>query len=136
MESGYIDDINRKYTNTRKCSANMNNRDMQYGLERTGGLFIMLICAIVLSILLLGLEHIVFKLFVPFVRTKQSNSKWKTRNLEYISQVSGQSYLNNSSFIVYLYEKTAYNSIVLTTWSNHSKHYFLFINIGTVPYLS
>lgn len=87
LESGQVENIYRKYTPKRECKDTNNVNGPQYGLEHTGGLFIMLVCAILLALLLLGLEHSVYRCFVPYVRKKPSNSRWKSRNLEYVNQV-------------------------------------------------
>lgn len=85
LESGYIDDIQRKYVNRRECSSKRNTY-IKYGLEHTGGLFIGLVCAVFCAVMLIGLEHIIYLYLVPFIRNKRSNSKWKSRNLEFINQ--------------------------------------------------
>ncbi|XP_033737362.1 glutamate receptor ionotropic, NMDA 3A-like [Pecten maximus] len=85
LESGYIDDIQRRYVNRRECSSKRNTY-IKYGLEHTGGLFIGLVCAVFCAVMLIGLEHIIYLYLVPFIRNKRSNSKWKSRNLEFINQ--------------------------------------------------
>ncbi|XP_060076624.1 glutamate receptor ionotropic, NMDA 3A-like [Ylistrum balloti] len=85
LESGCIDDIQLRYVSRRECSSKRNTY-IQYGLEHTGGLFIGLVCAVFCAVLLIGLEHIIYLYLVPYIRNKRSNSKWKSRNLEFINQ--------------------------------------------------
>ncbi|OWF44758.1 glutamate receptor ionotropic, NMDA 3A-like [Mizuhopecten yessoensis] len=85
LESGYIDDIQRRYVNRRECSSQRSTY-IKFGLEHTGGLFIGLVCAVFCAVMLIGLEHLIYLYLVPYIRNKRSNSKWKSRNLEFINQ--------------------------------------------------
>ncbi|ESO88309.1 hypothetical protein LOTGIDRAFT_82519, partial [Lottia gigantea] len=68
VESGYIQDLSRKYISRPKCEHFFANSPFQYSLEHTGGLFIILLSAVVFSIFLLLGEHMIYKFVVPWLR--------------------------------------------------------------------
>lgn len=87
-ESGYIQDLSRKYLSRPNCEGLLANSAVKYGLEHTGGLFIILSSTLVLSVLLVCLEHCAYRYIVPWIRRQPATSWWKTEGLAFISQVS------------------------------------------------
>ncbi|KAK3089927.1 hypothetical protein FSP39_007693 [Pinctada imbricata] len=86
VEGGFIQNIRERYIRRRECEGLKEIYNQKYSLEHTGGLFLALIGAMVLSICLLGVEHIVFKYLVPYARKKSPGSIFKNRNIEFINQ--------------------------------------------------
>ncbi|XP_071119243.1 glutamate receptor ionotropic, NMDA 3A-like [Haliotis cracherodii] len=85
-ESGYIQDLSRKYLSRPNCEGLLANSAVKYGLEHTGGLFIILSSTLVLSVLLVCLEHCAYRYIVPWIRRQPATSWWKTEGLAFISQ--------------------------------------------------
>ncbi|KAK7495078.1 hypothetical protein BaRGS_00013718 [Batillaria attramentaria] len=85
-ESGVIQDISKKYMLRPLCEYFLSGSAVQYGLEHTGGLFIILLSAMFVSIFFLFLEHLAYRFLVPWLRSKPEGSFWKTENFAFISQ--------------------------------------------------
>ncbi|XP_070196560.1 uncharacterized protein [Littorina saxatilis] len=85
-ESGFMQEVSEKYLKQPRCGYFLSGSAVQYGLEHTGGLFLILLSAVFVSILLLFLEHLAYKFFIPWCRSKPANSFWKTENLAFFSQ--------------------------------------------------
>jgi ionotropic glutamate receptor NMDA 3A len=51
------------------------------------GVFLMLFLGILVGVVILVLEHLVFKYYLPKLRSKPNTSMWKNRNLMFLSQV-------------------------------------------------
>ena len=86
-ESGSLLTMSKKYISTRNCVEKMDSVE-PYDLEQTGGLFIMLVCGLALSVFLLVLEHAAFKYLVPYLRKQATDSRWRSRRtLEFFNQV-------------------------------------------------
>ncbi|KAL8612569.1 hypothetical protein ACOMHN_053634 [Nucella lapillus] len=85
-ENGFIQELSRKYMRRSRCGYFLSGSAVQYGLEHTGGLFIILLSSVFLSVLLLFGEHLAYKFLVPWLRSRPDNSFWKTENLAFFSQ--------------------------------------------------
>ncbi|XP_050401989.2 glutamate receptor ionotropic, NMDA 3A [Patella vulgata] len=85
-ESGFVNDLSSKYLSRPKCEHYLATSPFQYSLEHTGGLFIILLSAVVTSILLLLGEHMIYKYVVPWLRNKPQDSKWIGEHLYFFSQ--------------------------------------------------
>ncbi|CAG2212005.1 GRIN3A [Mytilus edulis] len=88
VENGYLVTITKKFVSVRDCKEQMSTESVNpYDLQQTGGLFIMLVCGLALSILLLVGEHAAFKYLVPYLRKQATDSRWKSRRtLEFFNQ--------------------------------------------------
>ena len=56
-------------------------------INTVAGVFLMLFLGILIGIIILILEHLVFKYYLPGLRQKPKESIWKNRNLMFLSQV-------------------------------------------------
>ncbi|XP_059146855.1 uncharacterized protein LOC131934758 [Physella acuta] len=85
-ESGFIQELGKKYLTRPQCEHFLSASANPYGLEHTGGLFIIMLSAVFLSVLFLVLEHLAYHFLVPWLRKQPPESFWKTENLAFISQ--------------------------------------------------
>ncbi|GFR79493.1 glutamate [NMDA] receptor subunit 3A [Elysia marginata] len=85
-ESGYIQELAAKYLSRPRCENFLIGTAKPYGLEHTGGLFIILLSAVVLSVMFLILEHLAYKYLVPWLRRQPIESFWKRESFAFISQ--------------------------------------------------
>ncbi|KAL8577409.1 hypothetical protein ACOMHN_021589 [Nucella lapillus] len=60
-DSGFIQELSRKYMMQSRCGHFLSGNMVQYGLEHTGGLFIILLSAVFVSVLLLFVEHLAYR---------------------------------------------------------------------------
>ncbi|XP_025110190.1 glutamate receptor ionotropic, NMDA 3A-like [Pomacea canaliculata] len=86
VESGFVQDLSRKYLSRSHCEYFLTGSAVQYGLEHTGGLFFILLSAMFVSVFFLFLEHLAYRFLVPWLRSRPEGSFWKTENLAFISQ--------------------------------------------------
>lgn len=68
-------------------SFNNLNKPNALGVRSVAGVFIMLGCGLMAGIILLFLEHFVFRYFLPKLRLSSKRSAWKSPNLMFFSQV-------------------------------------------------
>lgn len=68
-------------------SFNNLNKPNALGVRSVAGVFIMLGCGLLAAVLLLFLEHLVFRYFLPKLRLSSKRSAWKSPNLMFFSQV-------------------------------------------------
>ena len=62
-------------------------KTIQYSLDHTGGLFLMLLVAVGISFVVLILEHVMYFVVLPRLQKMPQDSIWKNRNVEFFSQV-------------------------------------------------
>ncbi|XP_061192543.1 glutamate receptor ionotropic, NMDA 1-like [Saccostrea echinata] len=86
LEGGQVTEAMQRYIKNRNCAAQGERFTRKYGLDHTGGLFIILLSAMFVGALLLIVELYVFKYLVPYLRKKPNDSLWKNRNIEYVNQ--------------------------------------------------
>ncbi|GFN73666.1 glutamate receptor ionotropic, nmda 3a [Plakobranchus ocellatus] len=85
-ESGYIQELAAKYLARPRCENFLVGTANPYGLEHTGGLFIILVFSVVLSVIFLLLEHLAYHYLVPWLRRQPVESFWKRESFAFISQ--------------------------------------------------
>ncbi|XP_062582456.1 uncharacterized protein LOC134244210 [Saccostrea cucullata] len=86
LEGGQVTEAMQRYIKNRNCAAQGERFTRKYGLDHTGGLFIILLSAMFVGALLLIVELYIFKYLVPYLRKKPNDSLWKNRNIEYVNQ--------------------------------------------------
>ncbi|RUS86619.1 hypothetical protein EGW08_005635 [Elysia chlorotica] len=85
-ESGFIQELAAKYLSRPHCENFLTGTAKPYGLEHTGGLFIILVSAMLLSVVFLILEHLAYHYLVPWLRRQPAESFWKRESFAFISQ--------------------------------------------------
>ena len=60
-DSGFLQELTKKYLTQSHCGYILTGSAVQYGLEHTGGLFIILLSAVFVSVLLLFVEHLAYR---------------------------------------------------------------------------
>ncbi|KAK6990621.1 glutamate receptor ionotropic NMDA 2B [Biomphalaria glabrata] len=85
-QSEKFHELGKKYLSRPQCEHFLSGTANPYGLEHTGGLFIILSSAILIAVLFLILEHLAYHFVVPWLRKQPAESFWKTENLAFISQ--------------------------------------------------
>lgn len=88
LEGGQVTEALQRYVKNRNCAAQAERFTRKYGLDHTGGLFIILLSAMFVGAFLLVIELCVFRYLVPYLRKKPNDSLWKNRNIEYVNQVT------------------------------------------------
>lgn len=93
VELGFVEDLKWRYLGkTRLCESVSETvlfgRTIQYSLDHTGGLFLMLLVAVGISFFILILEHMMYFVLLPRMKKMPDTSIWKNRNVEFFSQVS------------------------------------------------
>ena len=93
VELGYVEDLKWRYLGkTRLCESVLETvlfgKTIQYSLDHTGGLFLMLLVAVGISFVVLILEHVMYFVVLPRLQNMPEDSIWKNRNVEFFSQVS------------------------------------------------
>lgn len=91
LEGGQVTEALQRYVKNRNCAGRSERFTRKYGLDHTGGLFIILLSAMFVGAFLLVVELCVFRYLVPYLRKKPNDSLWKNRNIEYVNQVINES---------------------------------------------
>lgn len=91
LEGGQVTEALQRYVKNRNCVGRSERFTRKYGLDHTGGLFIILLSAMFVGAFLLVIELCVFRYLVPYLRKKPNDSLWKNRNIEYVNQVTIES---------------------------------------------
>lgn len=94
LEGGQVTEALQRYVKNRNCVGRSERFTRKYGLDHTGGLFIILLSAMFVGAFLLVIELCVFRYLVPYLRKKPNDSLWKNRNIEYVNQVTIESLLH------------------------------------------
>ena len=87
---GFLDQLQRKWYGRVPCledSLNNLNQPNPLTIRSVAGVFIMLGCGFIVGILILLIEHVVFKYSLPDLRKKPKECFWKSPNLMFFSQV-------------------------------------------------
>ena len=87
---GYLDQLQRKWYGRVPCLENsLNNLNIPkpLSIRSVAGVFIMLGIGLLLGVLILLIEHIVFKYVLPKLRKMPKETYWKSPNLMFFSQV-------------------------------------------------
>lgn len=87
---GFLDQLQRKWYGRVPCledSLNNLNKPNPLSIRAVAGVFIMLGCGFIVGILILIIEHVVFKYSLPNLREMPKDCFWKTPNLMFFSQV-------------------------------------------------
>ena len=92
VELGYIEDLKWRYLGKQRLCESVSEmvlfgKTIQYSLDHTGGLFLVLLVAIGVSFLILILEHVMYFVLLPRLKKMPPTSIWKNRNMEFFSQV-------------------------------------------------
>ena len=93
VELGLVENLKWRYLGkARLCESALglmlSGRTTQYSLNHTGGLFLVLLVAVGVSLLVLVFEHVVYFVLLPRLKKMPNNSIWKNRNIEFFSQVT------------------------------------------------
>lgn len=87
-ESGYLENLIDIHFDEEKCfNQGINQQRFSLTVFHHSGLFALLSIAIVCCILLVLVEHLVFKYFLPVCRRRPDDSFWKSLNVMFFSQV-------------------------------------------------
>ncbi|CAM1309019.1 GRIN3A (predicted) [Pycnogonum litorale] len=87
-EVGHIDDLKAKWYGDMPCFERGADivRPQALTPNAVAGVFMMLGCGFLVGVLILSLEHLVFKYYLPRLRKKSKKSFWKSPNLMFFSQ--------------------------------------------------
>ena len=88
--SGHLEYLRDKWYGSSPCfrlTADI-YRPQPLEIQTVAGVFLMLTLGIFIGIIILLLEHIVYRYALPSLRTKPKDSLWRNRNLMFFSQVS------------------------------------------------
>lgn len=87
-EIGYLDELYIKWFNKRvKCNRKASDDKIRIDVEQYRGVYLYLGLGIIAAILVLFVEHYLYKWTIPFLRSKPRKSNWKSLRLMFISQV-------------------------------------------------
>jgi hypothetical protein len=87
--NGYLDDLRRQFFSAVPCvTPNKNRNELSFSIKHLAGIFVMISAGVIVSLVLLTLEHVVFKYTIPYLRRKPPKSAWKSIKLMFFSQVS------------------------------------------------
>ncbi|XP_076089947.1 glutamate receptor ionotropic, NMDA 3A-like [Mytilus galloprovincialis] len=85
-ENGYIDDLIDIHFKDKQCyKQSISQEDSRLQASHHAGLFVMLSCGLILSILLLFCEHGIFRWLVPYFRNVSETSRWKSPHMLFFS---------------------------------------------------
>ena len=70
------------------CFENAGVKPKPLGIRAVAGVFMMLGFGMIIGCMILGLEHVAFKYYLPSLRKKPKDSFWRSLNLMLFSQVS------------------------------------------------
>lgn len=92
-ESGFMEDLMDLFFRRSRCKYQSNDGQLQgeaesMNFDKHAGLYLLLVVGIFLCILLMFVEHAVFKWIVSYWRRKPSKSFWKSPSMMFWSQVS------------------------------------------------
>ncbi|XP_023210876.1 glutamate receptor ionotropic, NMDA 3A-like [Centruroides sculpturatus] len=88
-EFGYLDQLQKKWYGRVPCfedSVHRLNKPLPLSIQALAGVFIMLGIGILVGIVILVLEHLVFKYALPALRKKPKDCFWRSPNLMFFSQ--------------------------------------------------
>lgn len=87
-EIGYLDELHNKWFNKRmKCNRKAADDKIRIDVDQYKGVYLYLGLGIIAAILVLFVEHYLYKWTIPFLRSKPNKSEWKSLKLMFISQV-------------------------------------------------
>nr|XP_042897116.1 glutamate receptor ionotropic, NMDA 3A-like [Parasteatoda tepidariorum] len=88
-EYGYVDQLQKKWYGRVPCFDDRLHRFNQpepLSVEAVAGVFIMLLVGVGVGVVILALEHIIFKYALPILRKKPKDCFWRSPNLMFFSQ--------------------------------------------------
>ncbi|XP_035218245.1 glutamate receptor ionotropic, NMDA 3A-like [Stegodyphus dumicola] len=88
-EHGYIEQLQKKWFGRVPCfnhSVHRLNKPKPLSLGAVAGVFVMLLLGLVVGIIILIIEHVVFKRFLPELRKKPPECFWRSPNVMFFSQ--------------------------------------------------
>lgn len=87
-EIGYLDELYNKWFNKRvKCNRKGADDKIRIDVDQYKGVYLYLGLGIIAAILVLFVEHYLYKWTIPYLRNKSGKSEWKSLKLMFISQV-------------------------------------------------
>ncbi|CAG5122084.1 unnamed protein product, partial [Candidula unifasciata] len=85
--TGYIDDlIDVHFADAHCIKKRISEEDSQLEVTHHAGLFVMLCVGIGIGVLVLLLEHVIYKFLVPYIRKSPASSRWRSIHLMFVSQ--------------------------------------------------
>lgn len=89
QEIGYLDELYIKYFNKRvKCEQPLDDTKHSIGLSQYKGVYAYLGLGIIAAIIVLFLEQVLYRYTIPFIRSRDIKSSWKSYKLMFFSQVA------------------------------------------------
>ncbi|RUS80206.1 hypothetical protein EGW08_012031 [Elysia chlorotica] len=84
---GYIDDlIDVHFADAHCFKRRISEEDSQLEVTHHAGLFVMMCVGVGVGVLVLLLEHLIYKFLVPYIRNCPRDSRWRSTHLMFLSQ--------------------------------------------------